>query len=213
MRIPTTSPFSGVRAAAAHLRFSIHSVTLRNGGGGQSNPVNQPPSPPPASPSPSPYPTAHLHTMATTASTPGRISITPPWLGAVSVGARVLHHRCHVPFLWKMCFSGRPFLHGIQIFLSGFWVSSRGTDGVSCSMAAREPLGAAGGGLARPVRSSLGSPAEGDRCFICAAPRRDGGDPVPLRSLAWSPLSRYLYSPSRHRSRERARRESRAPVL
>lgn len=157
--------------------------------GGQSNPVNQPPSPPLASPSPSPYPTAHLHTMATTASTPGRISITPPWLGAVSVGARVLHHRCHVPFLWKMCFSGRPFLHGIQIFLSGFWVSSRGTDGVSCSMAAREPLGAAGGGLARQVRSSLGSPAEGDRCFICAAPRRDGGDPVPLHS---APLARSL---------------------
>lgn len=38
-------------------------------------------------------------------------------------------YRSYVPFLWKMCFSGRPFLQGIQIFFSGFWVSSRGDDG------------------------------------------------------------------------------------
>lgn len=91
-----------------------------------------------------------------------------------------------------MCFSGRPFLHGIQIFLSGFWVSSRGTDGVSCSMAAREPLGAAGGGSMRCVSSSRGSPAEGDRCFICDAPRRDGGKPVPLLSTRLWSLARLL---------------------
>lgn len=32
----------------------------------------------------------------------------------------------YAPFLWQMCFSGRPFLYGIQIFFRGFCVSSRG---------------------------------------------------------------------------------------
>lgn len=37
--------------------------------------------------------------------------------------------RTYAPFLWEMCFSGRPFLYGIQIFFRGFWVSSRGFGG------------------------------------------------------------------------------------
>lgn len=83
-RIPTTSPFSGVReaaaaaTAAAHPRFSIPNVrALRNSGAAE-----------PREPStPAPLPPYH-HTMATGASTPGQISIPPPWLGAALAGTR-----------------------------------------------------------------------------------------------------------------------------
>lgn len=39
-----------------------------------------------------------------------------------------------LPLLWEMCFSGRPFVQGIQIFLSGFCLSSRGEISIGSSL-------------------------------------------------------------------------------
>lgn len=72
----------------------------------------------------------------------------------------------YAPFLWEMCFSGRPFLHGIQIFLSGFWVSSRGFDGVLSSIVSSCNVEAA----AAETRDLFPwCCSEGDRRFIRAA--------------------------------------------
>lgn len=72
----------------------------------------------------------------------------------------------YAPFLWEMCFSGRPFLHGIQIFLSGFWVSSRGFDCASSSIV-RSPEKEADETGTRDLFPWCCS--EGDRCFISDA--------------------------------------------
>lgn len=73
------------------------------------------------------------------------------------------------PFLWEMCFSGSPFLYGIHIFFSGFWVSSRGVVGVLSSIPSCAVLEAAA--PQSPTRGCFPwCCSEGDRCFILAAP-------------------------------------------
>lgn len=86
----------------------------------------------------------------------------------------------YAPFLWDMCFSGRPFLYGIQIFFRGFWVSSRGFDGVlSSSIPSCGEVEAAAAGTRGLFPWCC---SEGDRCFIRAALRgwRRSGRSVPL---------------------------------
>lgn len=94
----------------------------------------------------------------------------------------------YAPFLWEMCFSGRPFLHGIQIFLSGFWVSSRGFDGVLSSIVSSIVSSCEVEAAAAETRDFFPwCCSEGDRCFIRVAlsagmeiTRSPGG-------LSWSP--------------------------
>lgn len=84
-RLPVHSPACGQQLLICALASTLCGRYVIVAAG-QPNPVNQPLSIPRAPQPLCPHRTANQHTMATTASTPRRISITSPWLGVVLAG-------------------------------------------------------------------------------------------------------------------------------